>query len=63
MARGCIREPRHIRPTAIIGTQADLFGGPIITHEVRQKPFPKGGNQQLRAYHLADHFADLENDQ
>jgi len=63
MARGCIRETRHIRQAAIIGAQTDLFGGPTITHEVKLKPFAKGGSQQLRAYHLADHFADLESEQ
>jgi len=52
MARGCIRETRHIRQAAIIGAQTDLFGGPTITHEVKLKPFAKGGSQQLRAYHL-----------
>jgi len=63
MARHCIREPRYIPALKIIGTQADLFGGPSVTHEVPRKPIPQTWGRQLLAYHLSDHIADLENDQ
>lgn len=60
MAGRCTREPRHIPPPPpLIGTQADLFGGPTVTHEAARRPIPKTWGRQLLAYHLADHFADL----
>lgn len=63
MARHCVRDPRYIPPPPkLIGIQADLFDGPPVVHEVQRKPIPKTWGRQLLAYHLADHFADLEND-
>lgn len=62
MARRALREPRAVAaalPT--IGVQPDMFGGPAIVHEPR--PVRSMCSKQLRAYHLADHLADLEGDQ
>lgn len=60
MARNCIREPRHIPAPKIVGRQPDLFGGPIVTHEVPRRPISNTWGRTLLRYHLADHLADLD---
>ena len=62
MARRALREPRFASPALpTIGVQPDMFGGPTVVHEPR--PVRALCCKQLRAYHLADHFADLEDGQ
>jgi hypothetical protein len=63
MARDCVRPPRYIPTPKLIGQQPDLFGGPTVTHEAERRPLPKTWGRQLLAYHLADHFADMEDGQ
>ena len=63
MARHCVREPRHVPTPKLIGQQPDLFGGPTVTHEAARKPLPKTWGRRLLAYHLSEHFADVESGQ
>lgn len=60
MARNCIREPRYTPPVATLGKQADLFGGPTITHVATPKGLPKGWQRQIREWARCTVIADVD---
>jgi hypothetical protein len=60
MARHCIHDLRTMPPDSIIGTQPDLFGGPIVSHAAARKPIGTKALQAITKWAVSPCLGDID---